>query len=46
MMKSLEDAFRLHEIEHENRDLSKQLRDLLSTANDDAPANTVGRPAG
>jgi EAL domain-containing protein (putative c-di-GMP-specific phosphodiesterase class I)/FixJ family two-component response regulator/GGDEF domain-containing protein len=33
MLESLEDAFRLHEIEHENQDLSKQLRDLRTAAN-------------
>jgi EAL domain-containing protein (putative c-di-GMP-specific phosphodiesterase class I)/FixJ family two-component response regulator/GGDEF domain-containing protein len=32
MLESLEDAFRLHEIERENQHLSQQLRTLLTTA--------------
>jgi EAL domain-containing protein (putative c-di-GMP-specific phosphodiesterase class I)/PleD family two-component response regulator len=46
MLASLEDAFRLHEMEQENQDLSKQLNDLRAATNDAAPVNTVGRPAG
>jgi EAL domain-containing protein (putative c-di-GMP-specific phosphodiesterase class I)/FixJ family two-component response regulator/GGDEF domain-containing protein len=44
MLESLEDAFRLHEMERENQALSKQLNDLMATVNNPEPPLLAQNP--